>query len=253
MEPCPEPKQEVDSKKKPEEGTIVSSGPLYKKTGLCRGNQASFPFLTFISFMTKITPMLEQYLEIKEKYQDFVLFYQLGDFFEMFYEDALLASRILEITLTSRHKGEQKNQVPMCGVPVHAVSGYVSRMVEKGYKVALCEQVEDPSQAQGIVRREVTRLITPGLYIDDTSIKSNRYLLSLSFQESRFGLASVDLATGEFRVTEVADPEKALEEVGRINPSEILVSRAAKQNPFLQPFLERLSSYFLDLWGGRDF
>lgn len=195
--------------------------------------------------MTKITPMLEQYLEIKAKYQDFVLFYQLGDFFEMFYEDALLASRILEITLTSRHKGEQKNQVPMCGVPIHAVSGYVARMVEKGYKVALCEQVEDPSLSQGIVRREVTRLITPGLYIDDTSIKSNRYLLSLSFQETGFGLASVDLSTGEFRVTEVAGPEKALEEIGRINPSEILVSRGAKQNPFHQPFLEKLSSYFL--------
>ncbi|MBI4767865.1 MAG: DNA mismatch repair protein MutS [Deltaproteobacteria bacterium] len=195
--------------------------------------------------MTKITPMLEQYLEIKEKYRDFVLFYQLGDFFEMFYEDALLASRILEITLTSRHKGEQKDQIPMCGVPVHAVSGYVARMVEKGYKVALCEQVEDPSQAQGIVRREVTRLITPGLYIDDSSIKNNRYLLSLSFQEARFGLASVDLATGEFRVTEVADPEKALEEIGRINPSEILVSRAARQNPLWQPFLERLSFYFI--------
>ena len=85
----------------------------------------------------------------------------------MFYEDALLASRILEITLTSRHKGEQ-DQVPMCGVPIHAVSGYIARMVEKGYKVALCEQVEDPTQAKGIVRREVTRLITPGLYIDDT-------------------------------------------------------------------------------------
>ena len=113
--------------------------------------------------------MLEQYLEIKERYQDFVLLYQLGDFFEMFYEDALLASRILEITLTSRHKGELKDQVPMCGVPIHAVSGYISRLVEKGYKVALCEQVEDPAQAQGIVRREVTRLITPGLYIDDTS------------------------------------------------------------------------------------
>jgi DNA mismatch repair protein MutS len=195
--------------------------------------------------MTKITPMLEQYLEIKERYQDYVLFYQLGDFFEMFYEDALLASRVLEITLTSRHKGELKDQVPMCGVPVHAVSGYIARMVEKGYKVALCEQVEDPSQAQGIVRREVTRLITPGLYIDDAAIKTNRYLLCLSNRESRMGLASVDLATGEFRVTEVADPEKAMEEIGRINPSEILLSRSAKQNPSLQPLLEWLSSYFL--------
>ena len=105
--------------------------------------------------------MLEQYLEIKERYQDFLLFYHLGDFFEMFYEDALIASRVLEITLTSRNKGAE-NRVPMCGVPVQAVSGYIARLVEKGYKVALCEQVEDPAQAQGIVRREVTRLITPG-------------------------------------------------------------------------------------------
>ena len=188
--------------------------------------------------------MLEQYLEIKEKYQDFILFYQLGDFFEMFYEDALMASRILEITLTSRHKGEQ-DQVPMCGVPIQAASGYVARLVEKGYKVALCEQVEDPTQAKGIVRREVTRLITPGLYIDDTAIKTNRYLLCLSFQETCSGLASVDLATGEFRVTEVADPEKVFEEIGRISPSEILVSRSLKQNPSAQTILERLSVYFL--------
>ncbi len=194
--------------------------------------------------MTKITPMLEQYLEIKEKVPDYILFYQLGDFFEMFYEDALLASRILEITLTSRHKGNQ-DQVPMCGVPVQAVSGYVSRMVEKGYKVALCEQVEDPTQTKGIVRREVTRLITPGLYIDDTSIKTNRYLLALSCQETRLGLASVDLATGEFRVTEVTDREKAFEEISRVNPSEILISRGLKQTPAAQSLLERLSSYFL--------
>jgi len=195
--------------------------------------------------MTKITPMLEQYLEIKEKYQDFVLFYQLGDFFEMFYEDALLASRILEITLTSRHKGDRMDQIPMCGVPVHAVSGYVARMVEKGYKVALCEQAEDPTQAKGIVRREVTRLITPGLYIDETSGKSNRYLVALSSDETRIGLASVDLATGEFRMTEVADREKAFEEIGRIDPSEILISRALKQDSSSKPILDRLSAYFL--------
>jgi len=194
--------------------------------------------------MTKITPMLEQYLEIKEQYRDFVLFYQLGDFFEMFYEDALLASRVLEITLTSRHKGEQA-QAPMCGVPIHAVSGYIARMVEKGYKVALCEQVEDPSQAKGIVKREVTRLITPGCYIDDSALKNNRYLLCLSCQETCFGLASVDLATGEFRVTEVREQEKAFEEIGRINPSEILVNRALKQNPSAKPILDQLSPYFL--------
>jgi DNA mismatch repair protein MutS len=194
--------------------------------------------------MTKITPMLEQYLEIKEKVPDYILFYQLGDFFEMFYEDALLASRLLEITLTSRHKGNE-DQVPMCGVPIQAVSGYISRLVGKGYKVALCEQVEEPSQAKGIIRREVTRLITPGLYIDDQSIKNNRYLVGLSYEEGRFGLASVDLATGEFRVTEVEDQDQAFEEIGRINPSEILVSRALKENPAPSSILPSLSAYFL--------
>jgi DNA mismatch repair protein MutS len=188
--------------------------------------------------------MLEQYLEIKEKVQDFILFYQLGDFFEMFFEDALLASRILEITLTSRNKGDQ-NQVPMCGVPIQAAPGYVAKLVEKGYKVALCEQIEDPTQAKGIVRREITRLITPGLYIDDGSITTNRYLLCLSCRESCFGLALVDLATGEFRVTEVVGLEEALEEISRINPSEILVSRRLKENPLGQPVLERLTMYFL--------
>jgi DNA mismatch repair protein MutS len=193
--------------------------------------------------MTKITPMLEQYLEIKEKVPDYLLFYQLGDFFEMFFEDALLASRILEITLTSRHKGDQ-NQVPMCGVPIQAAPGYVAKLVEKGYKVALCEQIEDPTQAKGIVRREITRLITPGLYIEDGPIKNNRYLLCLSFREACCGLASVDLSTGEFRVTEVTGIEEAMEEIGRINPSEILLSRRLQGNPLAQPFLEGLSNYF---------
>jgi DNA mismatch repair protein MutS len=195
--------------------------------------------------MTKITPMLEQYLAIKDQYRDFVLFYQLGDFFEMFYEDALLASRILEITLTSRHKGEEKDLVPMCGVPVHAVSGYISRMVEKGYKVALCEQVEEPGQTKGIVRREVTRLITPGLYLDEQEASNNRYLLALSCGEKGCGLASVDLATGEFRVTEVNGLEPALEEIERIGPSEILLNRFLKEQPSARPVLERLTAHFL--------
>ena len=196
--------------------------------------------------MTKITPMLEQYLEIKERYQDYVLFYQLGDFFEMFYEDALLASRVLEITLTSRHKGDQKDQVPMCGVPVQAVSGYIARMVEKGYKVALCEQVEDPAQAQGIVRREVTRLITPGVYMDDTSNKENRYLLRLSFQgKPASGWPRWTWLPGNSGSRKFTDPEKALEEIGRIKPSEILLSRASRTNPSSPAFQEKLSAYFL--------
>jgi len=194
--------------------------------------------------MSKITPMLEQYLEIKEKYRDFILFYQLGDFFEMFFEDALLASRLLEITLTSRNRGEA-DRIPMCGVPVQAASGYVARLVEKGYKVALCEQVEDPSQAKGIVRREVTRLVTPGLFIDEAQGQTNRYLACLSFRDSLFGLASLDLSTGTFRVTELTEMEKAFEEVGRIAPPEILLSRSVKDDPAAQEFMNKLSPYFL--------
>ena len=178
--------------------------------------------------MSKLTPMLEQYLEIKERYQDYILFYHLGDFFEMFFEDALIASRVLEITLTSRNKGAV-DQVPMCGIPVQAASGYIARLIEQGHKVALCEQVEDPALAKGIVRREVTRLITPGSYLEDTAEAGNRYLVSLCPRGNRIGLASADLSTGEFRVTELVSFEKTLEEVSRIQPSEILLPPEFKE------------------------
>ena len=194
--------------------------------------------------MIKMTPMLEQYLEIKARHQDYLLLYHLGDFYELFFEDALVASRVLEITLTSRNKGAA-NPVPMCGVPVQAVSGYIARLIEKGYKVALCEQVEDPNLAKGIVRREVTRLITPGVYIDETSNQENRYLLSLALQGEKIGLAVVDLSTGEFRVTDFKNPNQALEEIGRIGPSEVLLPRSCKDNPDLQDFREKLGAFFL--------
>jgi DNA mismatch repair protein MutS len=174
--------------------------------------------------------MLEQYLEIKERHQDYILFYHLGDFFEMFFEDALTASRVLEITLTSRNKGAA-DPVPMCGIPVQAAPGYIARLIERGYKVALCEQVEDPAQAQGIVRREVTRLITPGSYLEEGGEPGNRYLLALAARGGRIGLAAADLSTGEFRVTEVTTPEKAWEEVGRVQPSEVLLPRSWKEAP----------------------
>ena len=199
--------------------------------------------------MNKITPMLEQYLEIKARHQDYILLYHLGDFFEMFFEDALVASRVLEITLTSRNKGAA-NPVPMCGVPVQAVSGYIARLIEKGYKVALCEQVEDPTLATGIVRREVTRLITPGVFLDGPSDQGNRYLLSLCPQGDASGLAVVDLSTGEFRVTDFQNPSQALEEIGRIGPSEVLLPRSFKEYPALQDFRKKLSAYFLTF--GQD-
>jgi DNA mismatch repair protein MutS len=199
--------------------------------------------------MNKTTPMLEQYLEIKARHQDYLLLYHLGDFFELFFEDALIASRVLEITLTSRNKGAS-DPVPMCGFPVQAVSGYIARLVEKGYKVALCEQVEDPALAKGIVRREVTRLITPGVYLDETSNQENRYLLSVALQGKKTGLAVVDLSTGEFRVTDFNNPNQALEEIGRIGPSEVLLPRSIRDNPALQDFREKLTAYFLTF--GQD-
>jgi len=199
--------------------------------------------------MIKMTPMLEQYLEIKSRHQDYLLLYHLGDFYEMFFEDALVASRVLEITLTSRNKGAA-NPVPMCGVPVQAVSGYIARLIEKGYKVALCEQVEDPALATGIVRREVTRLITPGVFLDGPSDQGNRYLLSLCPQGEAIGLAVVDLSTGEFRVTDFKNPNQALEEISRIGPSEVLLPRSFKDNPALQDFREKLGAYFLTF--GQD-
>jgi DNA mismatch repair protein MutS len=199
--------------------------------------------------MNKSTPMLEQYLEIKARHQDYLLLYHLGDFFELFFEDALIASRVLEITLTSRNKGAA-DPVPMCGVPVQAVSGYIARLVEKGYKVALCEQVEDPALTKGIVRREVTRLITPGSYIDESSNQGNRYLLSLALQGEKCGLAVVDLSTGEFRVTDFQNHNQALEETARLQPAEILLPRSLQEVPALRDFREKLGGYFLTF--GRD-
>ena len=166
------------------------------------------------------TPMMRQYLAIKAEYPDMLVFYRMGDFYEMFFEDAETASRVLGITLTSRNKGD-KNQVPMCGVPYHAVSGYLSKMVKAGYRVAICEQAEDPKQAKGIVKREITEIITPGLVSDPESLQSSmgNYLLALSREGSVTGLAFIDISTGEFRTTEVDDQERLAAELERTGSS----------------------------------
>ncbi|MEE8637694.1 MAG: DNA mismatch repair protein MutS [Candidatus Margulisiibacteriota bacterium] len=170
------------------------------------------------------SPMVKQYLSIKEKHQDAILFFRLGDFYEMFYQDAEVASRELDLVLTGR--GQEENRMPMCGIPFHAADNYVARLIDKGYKVAICEQVEDPKLAKGVVKREVIRIITPGTVIESNllSDKTNNYLLAITKEKNKFGLAYVDASTGEFRVTEVDNREKLLDEVNRINPSEILVS-----------------------------
>ncbi len=176
---------------------------------------------------TATTPMIRQYLEIKEKHQDAILFYRLGDFYEMFFEDAVEASKILEITLTTRNRNSE-NPVPLCGIPYHSASSYIAKIIESGRKVAICEQVEDPKAAKGIVKREVTRIITPGLVVDENNLssKDSNYLAALNRCNDVWGVAYLDLSTGDFRVTEI-DGEaghSALEdELLKIEPKELLM------------------------------
>src|SRR5512136_602846 len=145
--------------------------------------------------MSELTPMMRQYLEIKADYPDTILFFRMGDFYEMFFEDAVKASRILDIALTSRGKGAEGADVPLCGIPYHSATPYIAKLIEAGEKVAICEQVEDPKSAKGIVKREVVKVITPGLVIDADSLtpKENNYLLSLySGKGDRWGLSYLD-------------------------------------------------------------
>ncbi|RLB16391.1 MAG: DNA mismatch repair protein MutS [Deltaproteobacteria bacterium] len=174
--------------------------------------------------MAQITPMLRQYLGIKQEYPDAILFFRMGDFYEMFFEDARIASKILGIALTSRgtFNGEK---VPMCGIPHHASKSYIARLVAEGKKVAICEQVEDPKQSKGIVKRDVVRIVTPGSLLEERELseKDNLYMASVAKASSCYGLAHMDLSTGEFRVTEVSEWEEIVDELGRINPAELLL------------------------------
>ncbi|KAB0665673.1 DNA mismatch repair protein MutS [Oryzomonas japonica] len=176
--------------------------------------------------MADQTPMMRQYLEIKSGYPDAILFFRMGDFYEMFLDDALTASRILDIALTSRNKGSG-DEIPFCGVPFHSASPYIAKLIESGRKVAICEQVEDPKQAKGIVRREVVKVVTPGLLIETESLSpdENNYLLTLSMgANNTWGCAWLDLSTGEFRVTELAGATAAAGEAACISPREVLLA-----------------------------
>ncbi|HEY6874633.1 MAG TPA: DNA mismatch repair protein MutS [Geobacteraceae bacterium] len=183
--------------------------------------------------MSELTPMMRQYLEIKADYPDAILFFRLGDFYEMFLDDAVKASRILDITLTSRNKSAEGTDVPLCGVPYHSVTPYIARLIEAGEKVAICEQVEDPKAAKGIVKREVVKVITPGMVVDAESLspKENNYLLSLyTGAGGRWGVSYLDLSTGEFRVTELDGKDAAFAEVACVNPREILAPLPFRDN-----------------------
>ncbi len=180
----------------------------------------------------KITPMIQQYVSIKEQYRDYILFYRMGDFYEMFFDDAKTASRELEITLTSRNKNDA-DAVPMCGVPAKAADVYLAKLIEKGYKVAICDQTEDPSQAKGLVKRDVVRIVTPGMLVNQELLdeKSNNFVLAVCFEKNAYGISCLDISTGTFRVAQSADLPAILEEALRISPNEIAFPENGRQDP----------------------
>lgn len=173
--------------------------------------------------MAELTPMMQKYMETKAEYPDCILFYRLGDFYEMFFEDAKTASKELELTLTGKSCGLEE-RAPMCGVPYHAVDGYLNRLVSKGYKVAICEQVEDPKLAKGLVKREVTRIVSPGTNLDVQAMDDtrNNYLLCVAYFQGRIGISVADVTTGDYYLTEVEDLRKLQDEINKYAPSEII-------------------------------
>ncbi len=175
--------------------------------------------------LQEVSPMMQHYLQTKEEYKDSILFYRLGDFYEMFFEDAKTVAKELELTLTGKNCGMEE-RAPMCGVPFHAADSYINRLIKKGYKVAICEQMEDPKQTKGIVRREVIRVVTPGTNIDMLSLDEakNNYLMCIFCLGDRFGIATADVTTGDFFVTEVDGERKLMDEINRFVPSEIICS-----------------------------
>ncbi len=184
--------------------------------------------------MSSLTPMMQQYVNLKNEYKDCILFYRLGDFYEMFFEDAITASRDLEITLTGKSCGLEE-RAPMCGVPFHAVDNYLNRLIQKGYKVAICEQIEDPSQTKGLVKRDVVRIVTPGTNFNVQAIEGerNNYLMCIIFKNKKYGVSVCDITTGEFLVTELNDEKSLLDEIQKFSPSEIICNEQNFDSTFL--------------------
>lgn len=202
--------------------------------------------------MAELTPMMQQYIETKEQYKDCILFYRLGDFYEMFFEDAITTSKELEITLTGKNCGLEE-RAPMCGVPYHAVEGYLNRLVSKGYKVAICEQVEDPKTAKGIVKREVVRIVTPGTNLNTHALdeSKNNYIMCIVYIADRYGLSVADVSTGDYYVTELDSTRKLLDEIAKFAPSEIICNEPFYMSGMdLDDLKHRLgiAIYALDAW-----
>ncbi len=198
--------------------------------------------------MAEFSPMMQHYLEIKEQYKDCLVFYRLGDFYEMFFDDAITASKELEITLTGRECG-QEEKAPMCGVPFHAAESYIAKLITKGYKVAICEQLEDPKYAKGMVKRDVVRVVTPGTVIEGNLLdeKKNNYIMSIFKTGIYFGIAVCDVTTGEFLASEIKDTNnfpKLIDEIARFMPAEIIVNELLYNSTSeISKILERFSVY----------
>ena len=203
----------------------------------------------------KVSPMMQDYLNTKEKYKDCILFYRLGDFYEMFFEDAILVSKELEITLTGKSCGLEE-KAPMAGVPHHSAEGYIQRLIEKGYKVAICEQLENPKDIKGVVKRGVVKVVTPGTITESNMLdeKKNSYILSIFRGENGYGVSSLDVSTGKFYTTEIIIKEnqkeqevlsKVLDEVSRFNPKEILVNKEVLKNKRTIDYLKEILNIYI--------
>ena len=178
--------------------------------------------------MAELSPMMQQYLEIKNQHKDEILFYRIGDFYEMFFDDAVTASRELDLTLTGKQCGLAE-RAPMCGVPFHSYEGYVARLIAKGYKVAICEQVEDPAKAKGLVKRDIIRVVTPGTVIESSMLQDDRnnYIASIFLKDGAAGLCFADVSTGTAHITELKQSKIApavITELCRYHPSEVLMN-----------------------------
>jgi len=196
---------------------------------------------------TGLTPAMKQYVEVKTLHEDCIVLFRMGDFYEIFFEDAVTASKILDITLTSRNKGKE-DSIPLCGFPYHAVSAYVPKLIEKGFKVAICEQIEDPKLAKGVVKREVVRIVTPGLVVDaeNLSAKENNFLAAFYPFEGHIGLAFLDISTGEFRVGDFQDARFFEAEIASLEFREVILPQGIRRDSFLKVFSGRENGCRLD-------
>ena len=206
--------------------------------------------------MATVTPMMQNYLDTKEKYKDCILFYRLGDFYEMFFDDAITVSKELELTLTGKDCGLEE-RAPMCGIPHHALNTYIPKLVERGYKVAICEQLEDPKYAKGIVKRDVVKIVTPGTITDLTMLdeKRNNYIASLFIEKKECAISFCDISTGEFFISSVGGVDvntKILNEISRITPSEIIISDSSKENTMFFKEFNRVFDIYVSTYNNIE-